>query len=175
MKKIIAVLTLMTVVLTTGCAHQHKFSDATCTEPQKCAECGETQGEALGHDIEFGICGKCGTAVGLDDLNKIIELTIHSPNRTSASGYFDAKNYSTCYEYLLELQNDYSKAIEIAEKYPEMSNLSSMMKEIEEMKLEKSNGSSGGNIVFMSDYMKFLTAELKLYDEFEILQKKLGL
>ena len=29
-------------------AHVHSWSDATCTEPQKC-ECGETQGEALGH------------------------------------------------------------------------------------------------------------------------------
>ena len=28
--------------------HVHSWSDATCTEPQKC-ECGETQGEALGH------------------------------------------------------------------------------------------------------------------------------
>ena len=30
--------------------HEHVWSDATCTEPQKC-ECGETQGEALGHDL----------------------------------------------------------------------------------------------------------------------------
>ena len=28
--------------------HVHSWSDATCTEPQKC-ECGESQGEALGH------------------------------------------------------------------------------------------------------------------------------
>ena len=28
--------------------HTHVWSEATCTEPQKC-ECGETQGEALGH------------------------------------------------------------------------------------------------------------------------------
>ena len=28
--------------------HEHVWSDATCKEPQKC-ECGETQGEALGH------------------------------------------------------------------------------------------------------------------------------
>ena len=31
--------------------HVHSWSDATCTEPQKCA-CGETQGEALGHSYE---------------------------------------------------------------------------------------------------------------------------
>ncbi len=30
--------------------HEHVWSDATCTAPQKC-ECGETQGEALGHEM----------------------------------------------------------------------------------------------------------------------------
>ena len=31
--------------------HEHSWSDATCTEPKKCA-CGATDGEALGHRIE---------------------------------------------------------------------------------------------------------------------------
>ena len=33
--------------------HVHSWSDATCAEPQKC-ECGETQGEALGHNMVAG-------------------------------------------------------------------------------------------------------------------------
>ena len=33
--------------------HVHSWSDATCTEPEKCA-CGETQGTALGHDFVAG-------------------------------------------------------------------------------------------------------------------------
>ena len=37
-----------TVTVTVEVPHTHSWSDATCTEPQKC-ECGETQGEALGH------------------------------------------------------------------------------------------------------------------------------
>ena len=36
-------------------AHQHVWSDATCTEPSKC-ECGETQGEALGHTWVDATC-----------------------------------------------------------------------------------------------------------------------
>lgn len=29
--------------------HQHEWVEATCTEPRTCAECGETEGEPLGH------------------------------------------------------------------------------------------------------------------------------
>ena len=39
--------------------HTHSFAPATCTSPAKC-ECGETQGEALGHAYADGICGTCG-------------------------------------------------------------------------------------------------------------------
>ena len=39
-----------TVTIDVTVPHVHAWSDATCTEPQKC-ECGETQGEALGHDL----------------------------------------------------------------------------------------------------------------------------
>lgn len=38
--------------------HTHDWSDATCTEPQKC-ECGATQGEALGHDFVDHFCSRC--------------------------------------------------------------------------------------------------------------------
>ena len=39
--------------------HTHSWSDATCTEPSKC-ECGETQGEALGHNFVDNVCTVCG-------------------------------------------------------------------------------------------------------------------
>lgn len=32
--------------------HQHRWSDATCTQPKTCTECGATEGEALGHDYK---------------------------------------------------------------------------------------------------------------------------
>mgnify|MGYP003291517512 CR=1 FL=1 len=42
--------------------HTHVFGEATCTSPAKC-ECGETQGEALGHADENGDfkCDRCST------------------------------------------------------------------------------------------------------------------
>ena len=38
--------------------HTHTWSEATCTKPAKC-ECGETKGEALGHDYKDGVCTRC--------------------------------------------------------------------------------------------------------------------
>ena len=33
-------------------AHEHTWADATCTAPKTCETCGETEGEALGHDYD---------------------------------------------------------------------------------------------------------------------------
>lgn len=40
-------------------AHTHSYSGATCTAPAKCS-CGETEGEALGHSFNNGVCSRCG-------------------------------------------------------------------------------------------------------------------
>ena len=38
---------------------EHKWQNATCTEPSVCSVCGEIKGEALGHDIVDGACTRC--------------------------------------------------------------------------------------------------------------------
>ncbi|MBE5937469.1 MAG: hypothetical protein E7265_05510 [Lachnospiraceae bacterium] len=38
--------------------HEHDYSDATCLLPATCS-CGETEGEALGHDFVKGVCSRC--------------------------------------------------------------------------------------------------------------------
>ncbi len=38
----------------------HHWLDATCTQPETCAGCGETRGSAIGHDYENYICTRCG-------------------------------------------------------------------------------------------------------------------
>ena len=55
-------------------AHEHSWSDATCTEPQKC-ECGETQGEALGHTWENCACATCGTVLPTLGQNESFSFT----------------------------------------------------------------------------------------------------
>lgn len=70
MKKAVFFLLAACLVLT-GCGHQHSFKPATCTEPEICAECGETRGEALGHDWIAATCtapktcSRCGETEGL--------------------------------------------------------------------------------------------------------------
>ncbi len=44
----------------TETAHEHNYLDATCTSPKVCTDCGETYGEALGHDYVDGKCTVCG-------------------------------------------------------------------------------------------------------------------
>ena len=46
------------VILLVEKPHEHKWSDATCTEPQKC-ECGAVQGNSLGHNFVNGVCSRC--------------------------------------------------------------------------------------------------------------------
>ena len=45
-------------------AHDHNFSDATCTMAQICSICDALNGEALGHTTEEGTCDRCGETVG---------------------------------------------------------------------------------------------------------------
>ena len=54
----------------TGCGHEHVWKEATCTEPRTCTECGETEGEPLGHKwaeatcTEPRTCSVCGKTEG---------------------------------------------------------------------------------------------------------------
>ena len=71
MKKVLSLIAVlcMAILFITGCSLlsllipscEHDWTDATCTEPKTCSKCGETDGEALGHNaIEvFGQAPTC--------------------------------------------------------------------------------------------------------------------
>ena len=70
-KKIISLLLVAAMALTLcACGHEHIWTPATCTEPKTCAECGETEGEALGHVFKDAThfaapeCAVCGAVEG---------------------------------------------------------------------------------------------------------------
>ena len=70
-KKFISLLLIAAMALTLcACGHQHTWVEATCTEPKTCSECGETEGEALGHQFseatywEAPTCSVCGAVEG---------------------------------------------------------------------------------------------------------------
>ena len=62
---------IIALVMLNACGHQHKWTEATCTEPATCQECGETDGEALGHVWEAAscteaeTCSRCGETRGV--------------------------------------------------------------------------------------------------------------
>ena len=47
---------LLSLFILSGCECSHEWSEATCTQPQICEKCGETQGEALGHSWIEATC-----------------------------------------------------------------------------------------------------------------------
>ncbi len=81
-------LTGTTVDVVVVAPHTHVWSDATCTEPKRC-ECGETEGEALGHDMvtdaakaptctETGLtegshCSRCDAATTAQEVVPVID------------------------------------------------------------------------------------------------------
>lgn len=86
MKKQIAFLLILAAALSLcACGHQHSWTDATCTEPKTCADCGETEGEALGHEADWAVtkepslleegeealvCSRCGELLETRSLEK---------------------------------------------------------------------------------------------------------
>ena len=101
----------------TKCGHQfsetipangHRFTDATCTDPQLCTVCNATQGSSLGHSFKDGACGRCGEkdpsivsykVTVRSDKGKPVEgvtVTIYTTGTTPAAiGRTDSKGVAT--------------------------------------------------------------------------------
>lgn len=76
---VVSVLTLLLM----ACGHEHTWTEATCTEPKKCSECGKTEGNALGHKwteatcISPKTCEVCGETEG-DPLGHTVDVGLCS-------------------------------------------------------------------------------------------------
>lgn len=77
-------VTLITFILS-GCGHEHSYADATCIAPKTCTECGETEGEALGHIFLKATCDtpetceRCGETKGNALGHNFLEATCETP------------------------------------------------------------------------------------------------
>lgn len=59
-----SILCMGVIILSSCDKNMHHFIDATCTEPKRCIDCGQTEGEPLGHQISewiIDIEGTCTT------------------------------------------------------------------------------------------------------------------
>jgi hypothetical protein len=55
------VLMLLCVLLLSGCACSHEWTEADCLTPKTCSKCQETEGEALGHQWADATCSAAKT------------------------------------------------------------------------------------------------------------------
>lgn len=78
-----------------GKAHTHSYSKATCTKPESCS-CGATRGVALGHSFSEGKCTRCGAK---DSSYQAIPLSKRNALR-SAESYLSFSAFS--YDRLVE-------------------------------------------------------------------------
>ena len=127
-----------------GCGHQHTWQDATCDTPKTCSECGETEGDALGHEVSIGKCSRCGTYVAQDDweqaLSKLNSARTDFSNTLTyindmlkISGLTQADRARYVDQYAQSM-NQYEpgylrQALSICEKHPELTGAASAITE----------------------------------------------
>lgn len=91
MKKYLPILIflLLYAALLAGCACQHQWTEADCTEAAHCTKCDATEGDALGHSwkeadcVTARTCSRCGTAEGEPLGHSWTEATCTAPKRCS--------------------------------------------------------------------------------------------
>lgn len=93
-KKHILVLCITTALLfLVGCACEHEWVEATCTEPKTCNKCGEIEGEPLEHDwkaatcTEPRTCTRCGATMGRALGHDWMNATLSTPETCSRCGH----------------------------------------------------------------------------------------
>ncbi len=70
----------------------HSYTDATCTTPKKCLNCGVTEGEARGHNFKNATCTtpktclSCGVTEGVAQAHKYAKATCTSPKTCTQCG-----------------------------------------------------------------------------------------
>lgn len=69
-KKLCLMLALALMLVLSGCACEHEWTQADCLNPSVCTKCDEVQGEALGHNFSAATCAaaetcsRCGETQG---------------------------------------------------------------------------------------------------------------
>ncbi len=91
-RKVCYLIALLCVCVLAGCGHNHVWKDADCNSPKTCEECGETEGEALGHDYreatctEPKTCSRCKATEGEALGHRFLEATYVAPATCEACG-----------------------------------------------------------------------------------------
>lgn len=88
----IALLTMIIVLVLTGCSCKHEWTEADCVNPATCGKCGATEGEALGHAwtdascTTARSCSRCGRTEGEPLGHSWADATCKAPKTCTTCG-----------------------------------------------------------------------------------------
>lgn len=72
MKKVFLILmSLIMVLLFSGCCLSHTWIEASCTAPRTCSKCGETEGEPVEHQWQEATCTAPSTCAGCGETRRV--------------------------------------------------------------------------------------------------------
>lgn len=166
-------LTITIIFCLAGCGHKHTFSDATCTEPKTCTQCGETEGEPLGHTVEIGTCDRCQKPQNYDLVTQIDEKIKSAENTTNIALYMIAagSDISSVYnligeglQYYEQAKGLYEEAYDLCSDYEELETLKKDINDVyEKLPLTLSNGNQDTVVSeYLNDMTVFVTAQAKV-------------
>lgn len=175
MKKTVCLLfTALLLILTTACAHEHEYTEATCTEPETCTICGETKGKALGHTVDIGVCTRCKEMVNRDDIEKLVIHIFTLNDYLSSFNDYIGKSYNASYtqdriryckqaaDYLKKNQNELKDIAKITAKYNDFDTLNSYLSPVINMNI---NGPTGTDLSDVSDYIDVALDYMDKYEK----------
>lgn len=171
-KKISVLLGVILVVSISGCKHEHTFTEATCTKPKICTECGERSGKVLGHTCEFGLCKRCNELQNYDLVTEIDSKLKEAENTTNIALYLisggidETSIYSNICEglqYYKEAKTLYEEIYALCGDYKELSTVKEDIEDVcVKLPLSIESGSTQEAILFyMNDLEVFVTAQAK--------------
>ena len=68
-------------------ASGHAWSEADCLNPATCSQCGLTQGDALDHNLEYGVCTRCQESFRTqEDVQNILKIVNADIYRIDSAG-----------------------------------------------------------------------------------------
>ena len=112
-KLIVTLLLVLCVLSLTACKCKHKtWLDATCDTPKTCADCGETEGTAPGHDWQEAsceiakICNICGELQGDALGHNWEEATTEAPKTCTLCGLTEGEKIVTDSRFTTESTKD---------------------------------------------------------------------
>ena len=126
-----------------GCSqHKHTFTEADCDHPATCSDCGEVDGDALGHTVTVGLCARCGAVQGessIEGLNKCFAAAMDAggPLITCVEGISSGspdEQYASFAEadgYAAEMRATYGDILAICGDLPELSRIAYQVRLLE--------------------------------------------